>query len=150
MKQPAQNEDLYLKIRQIIESSRVSVARSVNTAQVVAYWLIGREIVEEEQKGQKRAKYGEELLKNLSERLRAEFGGGFSVHNLTFIRQFYQKFPRLADGFEISDALRMKSVTPLQTTDSAIRYAVSSQILAARTAASQPLLDALSHPPSSR
>jgi predicted nuclease of restriction endonuclease-like (RecB) superfamily len=127
MKQPAKNEDLYLKIRQIIDSSRTSVARSVNTAQVVTYWLIGREIVEEEQKGQKRAKYGEELLKNLSERLTAEFGGGFSVPNLKFIRQFYLEFPQLTDGSEIGYAVRSQFITPLQTTDNEISYAARSQ-----------------------
>ena len=42
---------LYERIRQILESARTSVARTVNTTQVVANWLIGREIVEEEQKG---------------------------------------------------------------------------------------------------
>ena len=46
---------LYDRIRQILESARSSVSRSVNTAQVVANWLIGREIVEEEQKGKRRA-----------------------------------------------------------------------------------------------
>lgn len=127
MKQPGKSEDIYLRIRQIIESSRMSVARSVNTAQVVAYWLIGREIIEEEQKGQKRAQYGEELLKNLSERLTAEFGSGFSANSLKYIRQFYREFPLLADGFEIGDALRGQFITPLQTTNNAIGDAVRSQ-----------------------
>ncbi len=127
MKQPTRGGELYLRIQQIIESSRTSVARSVNTAQVVAYWLIGREIVEEEQEGQKRAKYGEELLKNLSEKLTAEFGRGFSVQSLKFIRQFYLEFPQLIDGSEIGYALRSQSVNPLQTTYNEISYAVRSQ-----------------------
>jgi hypothetical protein len=46
---------LYERIRQILESARSSVARTVNTTQVVANWLIGREIVEEEQRGKRRA-----------------------------------------------------------------------------------------------
>ena len=53
---------LYQRIREIIESVRAGAARSVNMSQVLAYWLIGREIVEEEQKEQKRAGYGENLL----------------------------------------------------------------------------------------
>ena len=52
---------LYERIRQILESARTSVARTVNTTQVVANWLVGREIVEEEQKGKKRAEYGEAI-----------------------------------------------------------------------------------------
>ncbi|MBM4278146.1 MAG: DUF1016 domain-containing protein [Deltaproteobacteria bacterium] len=49
---------LYKRIRQILETARSAVVRSVNTTQVVANWLIGRKIVEEEQKGKKRAGYG--------------------------------------------------------------------------------------------
>ena len=42
---------IYDRIREILESVRINVARAVNTTQVVANWLIGREIVEEEQLG---------------------------------------------------------------------------------------------------
>jgi len=47
---------VYKRIRQILESARAGVARSVNTTQVVANWLVGREIVEEEQKGKAKAR----------------------------------------------------------------------------------------------
>ena len=47
-----------------------NLIRTVNTTQVVANWLIGREIVVEEQRGQERAGYGQELLRQLSDRLR--------------------------------------------------------------------------------
>ena len=72
---------LYQRIREILESARAGVARSVNTTQVTAYWLIGREIVEKEQEGKKRAGYGEALLQDLAQRLKADFGPGYSVHN---------------------------------------------------------------------
>ena len=67
---------LYRRIRGILESARAGAARSVNTAQVVANWLIGREIVEEEQKGRAKADYGDKLLRGLASRLTTEFGGG--------------------------------------------------------------------------
>ena len=54
-----------------------------------AYWHIGREIVEEEQRGRGRADYGSALIKDLSMRLGSEFGRGFSEANLRLIRQFY-------------------------------------------------------------
>ena len=66
---------------------------------VQAYWNIGREIVEEEQKGKGRANYGQALLNELSKRLTKEFGQGFDASNLRNIRQFYIAFP-------IRDALR--------------------------------------------
>jgi hypothetical protein len=52
---------LYRRIREILESARVGLARTVNSAQVAGSWLIGREIVEEEQRGSMRAGYGKEL-----------------------------------------------------------------------------------------
>src|ERR1022692_4247801 len=82
-------EALYGRVRQILESARTNAARSVNTAQVVANWLVGREIVEEEQQGQERAGYAERLLEMLSERLRLDYGTGYSAQNLRYMRQFY-------------------------------------------------------------
>src|SRR5436189_4065045 len=87
--------DLYGRIREILEAAQTGVARTVNTTQVVANWLIGREIVEEEQKGKTRAGYGERLIRGLSRRLQSEFGGGYSVDNLEWFRQFYLGYPAL-------------------------------------------------------
>jgi len=101
---------LYERIRQILESARSSVARAVNTTQVVANWLIGREIVEEEQKGKRRAEYAEELLLDLSARLTAEYGRGYSVDNLEFFRRFFLEYNSLL-GSEKSDAPRRISTT---------------------------------------
>jgi len=104
-----QVRSVYERIRQILESAKTSVARSVNTTQVVANWLVGREIVEEEQRGRRRAEYGEELLADLSRRLKDEFGAGYSVPNLRNMRQFYQSFPALLHASEIRYALRSES-----------------------------------------
>ena len=79
---------LYQRVREILESARAGVARTVNTTQVIANWLVGREIVEEEQRGQAKADYGEALLADLAERLTAEFGAGYSGTNLRWFRQF--------------------------------------------------------------
>ncbi|MCD6585877.1 MAG: DUF1016 family protein, partial [Desulfobacteraceae bacterium] len=71
-----------------------SKARSaVNSAMVEAYWLIGKRIVEEEQQGEQRAKYGKRLIEDLSASLTADFGKGFSYANLYNCRQFHLKFP---------------------------------------------------------
>lgn len=86
---------LFDRVRSILESARVGVARTVNTAQVMANWLIGREIVEEEQRGKRRADYGQQLVAQLSERLTAAYGKGWSVQNLFYMKQFYQSYPRL-------------------------------------------------------
>lgn len=94
---------LHDRVREIIESARAGAARSVNTAQVISSWLIGREIVEEQQKGETKAAYGAKLLAELSAGLRREFGSGYSVDNLEAFRRFYQNYPAL-----ISEALPRK------------------------------------------
>jgi predicted nuclease of restriction endonuclease-like (RecB) superfamily len=92
------SSSIYKRIREILESARASVARSVNTTQVVANWLVGREIVEEEQKGRRRAGYGERLVRELAGRLRADYETGYNLTNLKLFRKFYLEYPRLADG----------------------------------------------------
>jgi predicted nuclease of restriction endonuclease-like (RecB) superfamily len=100
---------LYERIRGILESARASVARTVNTTQVMANWLVGREIVEEEQSGHNRAEYGKQLIFQLAQKLKSDFGGGYSAQNLFYMRQFYQAYPSLIPASEIFHALRGKS-----------------------------------------
>ena len=83
------NAAVFGRIVDILEEARSHVSRTVNSAMVVAYWLIGQEIVEEEQKGQKRADYGKALLQDLSQRLNKLYGGGFSLTTLQDCRKFY-------------------------------------------------------------
>jgi hypothetical protein len=60
---------------------------------VVANWLVGREIVEEEQRGHRKAGYGQKLIVRLSERLERDFGVGYSATNLKLFRQFFLTYP---------------------------------------------------------
>src|SRR5207302_2396192 len=89
---------LYGRIRDILEAARTGVARTVNTTQVIANWLIGREIVEEEQQGRRRADYGQEQIRDLAKRLTLEFGRGYSQDNLFWFRRFYGDYPDLLKG----------------------------------------------------
>jgi predicted nuclease of restriction endonuclease-like (RecB) superfamily len=95
-------EALYERSVQIIEAARTHVSRTVNTSMVHAYWLIGREIVEVDQAGKKRAAYGEEVVKRLAGRLTARYGRGFTTSNVKRMRQFYLSFP---DGSRIPEDL---------------------------------------------
>jgi len=85
-------ESFIADIRHLIASARATVARGVDLVQVHTSFEIGRRIVEQEQKGAQRAAYGKELLRDVSGRLTAEFGRGFSVSNLQFMRQFYLEY----------------------------------------------------------
>jgi predicted nuclease of restriction endonuclease-like (RecB) superfamily len=80
---------LVAELRSLIESARHAAARTVNRLQVVTNFEIGRRIVEHEQRGEARAAYGAALLKDLSAKLAAEFGRGFSERNLDYMRKFY-------------------------------------------------------------
>jgi predicted nuclease of restriction endonuclease-like (RecB) superfamily len=80
-------------IAKVLNEARRQAARSANAILTVTYWEIGRRIVEFEQRGKKRAKYGIALLERLSEDLTKKFGKGFSVDNLENMRLFYLAYP---------------------------------------------------------
>lgn len=85
---------LYESVKSILETARSNVYRAVNAAMVDAY-----SIVNEEQRGERRAEYGAGLLKYLAQRLTDDFGKGFDESNLRYVRLLYNAFP-------IRDAVR--------------------------------------------
>lgn len=87
------NLEFIQEIKQILSMARQQAYSAVNAAMVQAYWQIGKRIVDEEQGGEHRAAYGEELLKTLSKELTRELGKGFSYANLRNFRQFYLTYP---------------------------------------------------------
>jgi predicted nuclease of restriction endonuclease-like (RecB) superfamily len=84
-----QPDALFGRVVSILEQARGNVVRAVNTQMVLAYWLIGREIVQELQGGKARANYGERVVEDLSARLTERFGKGFSTRNVKLFKQFY-------------------------------------------------------------
>ena len=86
-------QGLINRVAEILKQARAKALREINKAQVLAYWEIGREIVEFEQKGKARAEYGEKLIKRISKDMTQKFGRGFSLTNLKMMRLFYQSFP---------------------------------------------------------
>lgn len=98
-------EIFYQNILNILKNSREKVLKTVNVTMVKTYFEIGRLILEEEQKGEYRATYGKELLKNLSIRLTKEFGKGFSETNLKQMKTFYDVYKirqTVSDEFNLS------------------------------------------------
>lgn len=83
---------LYSEVRAIVVEARRHVAATANSALVLAYWHIGRLIVEK-QGGAGKAAYGDKLVQSLSVRLSAEFGKGFDPTNLRNMRSFHLAFP---------------------------------------------------------
>uniref|UniRef100_N2ADI5 DUF1016 domain-containing protein n=1 Tax=Eubacterium plexicaudatum ASF492 TaxID=1235802 RepID=N2ADI5_9FIRM len=95
-------QQFYEDVRLILQRAREEAYNSVNGIMTYAYWNVGRRIVEQEQYGETKARYGSYLIKNLSEQLSDEFGTGFSVANLRNCRQFYLVFPEDSYGFSMA------------------------------------------------
>lgn len=98
-------KDIYEEIRGLLKSARENIVSTINSTMAKTYFLIGKKIVEEEQNGEERAEYGEELVKNLSLKLTKEFGKGFSKTNLKQMKSFYiayRKGQTLSDQFRLS------------------------------------------------
>ena len=104
---PAGYAGIHGGIVELLDAARQAAARSVNALMTASYWEIGRRIVEAEQKGRRRAGYGEQLMERLSADLTERFGRGFSPDNLENMRRFFVAYPLAA----ISETLSRKSGT---------------------------------------
>ncbi len=100
------------QIAQLLETARQHTYRQVNQTMVNTYFRIGQLIVEELQKGEQRAEYGNSLLIEVSKDLKEKFGRGFSVDNLQNMRAFYNQYSiqqTLSTNYPIQQSLITKS-----------------------------------------
>ena len=88
------NNVLVDDIKTILHSAKSKIYQTINHTMTQTYWEIGKRIVNEEQAGETRAKYGKEIIKTLSLELTKEFGKGYSVDNLENMRKFYSAYPK--------------------------------------------------------
>lgn len=104
-------DTLFGKLTGHIENARETVQRTIDNEMVAAYWLMGKDILEEEQQNQKRAKYGAFIIVELSKRLNQQYGKGFGISTLKDIRLFHLTYQ---DYRPISHAVRgqFKSLDP--------------------------------------
>ena len=84
---------LFKRVSHHIDSARRNVQQSIDTQMVKAYWLIGKDIVEEEQQGKARSEYGHAVIMAISKQLTKKYGRGFSEANIKNMRQFYLEYP---------------------------------------------------------
>ena len=73
----------------LVQASRQNAAMQVNAIQLLTYFTIGKWIVDVQQNGEQKAKYGEQVVVKLAERLTQEFGRGFSRETIKNMRRFY-------------------------------------------------------------
>lgn len=95
MNEIANYSEIISEIKEVLQASRLNVARQVNNELLTAYWNIGRIIVEYEQNSNDRAAYGQQTLKDLSKALTKEFGKGFSRANIYNMRLFYLTYKKI-------------------------------------------------------
>jgi predicted nuclease of restriction endonuclease-like (RecB) superfamily len=117
-----QNKMLFHQVAELLQYARRQVLRTVNSTMTYTYFEIGRMIVEEEQNGKDRAAYGKQVLKGLSEQLTSEFGKGFSVRNLEFIRKFYLIYSNSSTLTRITE---IQSLLALNTEDEKTKSPIS-------------------------
>ncbi len=99
MKKDNSNNSPFLEeLKAIAFSAKRKAYQAADQIMVVRNWLIGRRIVEEEQKGEGRAEYGKQVIMLASKSLTSEFGKGFSITNLKSWRLFYLTFRELQIG----------------------------------------------------
>ena len=97
-------------IVELLDTARRTAARNVNALMTASYWEIGRRIVEAEQRGRRRAGYGEQLIARLSADLTLRFGRGFSVDNLENMRRFFLTYPGSAISETVSRKLNLSKL----------------------------------------
>lgn len=90
-------QELVSQISKIFSEGQQKAIQSVNSQLLDTYWKVGHYIVEFEQRGSAKAEYGKNLLIKLSKDLSLRHGKGFSVSNLTRMRQFYTIYPIRAE-----------------------------------------------------
>jgi len=104
------------KIIALVEQARQAVAKNVNSAMIFTYYHIGRMLVEEWQRGEKKAEYGTQLIATVSADLTKAFGKGFSVDNLERMRKFFLLYSSSSKELRDSDVFQ-KSATVLRISD---------------------------------
>lgn len=105
-------QSLFDDVTGIIDSARLSAARSVNATMTAAYWLVGRYVVEFEQQGNRRADYGGNVIEQLANALSVRYGRGFSLRNVWLMKAFYLAWPILqTPSAELEDGGILQTVS---------------------------------------
>ena len=123
-------EALFERISLLIDQARTYAISAVKIAEVKTRYEVGRYIFEDEQQGE-RAKYGEQVLKQLSARLMERYGADWTYDTLKRCRFFYQSYantsigatplPQLKNPAEMADSKELanscNAVAPFQYSD---------------------------------
>jgi predicted nuclease of restriction endonuclease-like (RecB) superfamily len=125
---PNEQSALFARVAAILEEARGKVVRAIHSNMVIAYWLIGREIVQALQRGDERAEYGKQLVAKLSKQLTERYGSGFSVANLKNFRQFYLCYPHRLSSIGYPAGSQSMAIAHIDDSNSGLTQGFSSQL----------------------
>lgn len=86
-------DSLYCDIKAIVNAGLLAANASVDSIALLTYWRVGRRLVDEIKRGEKRADYGAQVIANLAERMKLDYSGNYSKRNLDYYCRFYRQFP---------------------------------------------------------
>ena len=90
MKKPIKKQpELFEQVDKLIEFATGTLVRTANRTMVITYFMVGKLIVEHLQTGDNKAKYADKTIEQLSNKLIAKYGKGYSQRNLEQMRKFY-------------------------------------------------------------
>lgn len=113
----------YQEVHAILDEAKSKIYEAANNIMTYAYWNVGKRIIEQEQKGNRKAKYGSYLIKRLSQELSDEYGTGFSVANIRNCRQLYLTFPKESYGYSLIGKIHWSHLRTIMRLDNEeVRY----------------------------
>jgi len=92
MNQPLSNSELFVEVKDLIQSAKQQAAVAVNAELTLLYWQVGKRIADEVLKGE-RAEYGQQVIKTLAKQLTESIGKGWSSQQLRHCLRFAETFP---------------------------------------------------------
>jgi predicted nuclease of restriction endonuclease-like (RecB) superfamily len=113
-------EQLFNRIKQIVEDSRREIAYTINAALTITYWNVGKVIWNDILNNQ-RATYGQEVIANLSKQLTREYGKGWSAKHLQHCLRIAETFPEHEILYALSRELSWTHLRTLMYLDSDLK-----------------------------
>lgn len=107
----------YKDVHKILDDAKNKTYAAANNIMTYAYWNVGKRIIEQEQKGESKARYGSYLVKRLSQELSEEYGTGFSVANIRNCRQLYLTFPPKSYGYFVMGKIHWSHLRTIMRLD---------------------------------
>ena len=110
-------------VHKILDDAKNKTYAAAHNIMTYAYWNVGKRIIEQEQKGDSKARYGSYLVKRLSQELSEEYGIGFSVANIRNCRQLYLTFPKESYGYSLIGKIHWSHLRTIMRLDNEeVRY----------------------------